>query len=91
MTLLQKLLFENSYNSENISNIMSIAKQCADYVKENNEYIENVEVESDGNLNYSFTAAGLQGEDAAILFDKANSAFLDEFNERARMELSELF
>jgi hypothetical protein len=91
MTLLQKLLFENSYNSENISNIMSIANQCADYVKDNNDFVENVYVENDGKINFSFTEAGLRGEDAATLFDKANDAFLDEFNDRARMELSGLF
>lgn len=91
MTLLQKLLFENSNNSENISNILSLAKQCADYAKDGNDYIESITIENDGKVNYSFTQEGLDAEDAATLFQEANSAFLDEFNDRARMELSELF
>lgn len=91
MTLLQKLLFENANNSENISNILSLAKECADYVKDSNDYIDSVEIENDGKVNYSFAKEGLNKEDAAVLFQEANSAFLDEFNSRARMELAELF
>lgn len=91
MTLLQKLLFENANNSENINNILSLAKECADYVKDNNDYVDSIDIENNGKVNYSFTQKGLDVEDAATLFHEANSAFLDEFNNRARMELSELF
>lgn len=90
MTLLQKLLFENSNNNGNISSILSLAKECAAYVKDNSPYAESIEVENDGKVNYSFTKEGLAVEDAATLFQEANSFFLDEFNSRARMELSEL-
>jgi hypothetical protein len=91
MTLLQKLLFENSNNNENIGNILSLAKECAECVKENNSYIESVEVGSDGKVDYTFTHQAIESEHAHVLFGNANAAFLDEFNERVRMELSELF
>ena len=90
MTLLQKLLFENANNSEQISNILALAEECADYVEDGNDYIDSVEVDNDGKVNYTFTQEGLDVEDAAYLFHQANSAFLDEFNNRARMELAEL-
>lgn len=91
MTLLQKLLFENANNSENINNILLLAKECADYVKDNNDYVDSIDIENNGKVNYSFTQKGLDVEDAASLYQEANSAFLDEFNNRARMELSEVF
>lgn len=86
MNFVQRLIFENSKNSENLDAIKNLAEEVIEMLLTENDFVTGASIDQEGRLYFDFSQYALDLEDGHSLWTEASDYFHEHFNSRARQE-----